>query len=133
MPELLSIEAAGERENVAVEAWALRLPWVVERPSEFAPGIRMFAVDCEPLGVRQVWLVTGLGDTGSDQTDIAVVLPDYVARFVEGLGWAWPVAPLPAGHVLMKADAFADPRVIETLVRSAYDYALPCVPPRRTR
>jgi hypothetical protein len=127
--ELLSIEAVDEVPDAAVEPWVRRLPWVVERPGGFAAGVRVFAVDCVPLGVRRVWLVTGLGETGPDRESVAVILPNYVARFIEQLGWAGPVAPLPAGHVLMKASAFADAREIEALVRTAYDYALPCVPP----
>src|SRR6478672_6630004 len=35
--------------------WVLSLPWVVERPDDdTAPGVRYFAVDCEPLDRRQV-------------------------------------------------------------------------------
>ena len=35
--------------------WVLSLPWVVERPFNVGtPGVRSFAVDCEPLGRKQL-------------------------------------------------------------------------------
>jgi hypothetical protein len=120
----------GRQTRAGLEEWVLRMPWVVERPDGFAPGVRVFGVDCEPINVRRVWLVTGMGDAGPDGDGVAVILPNYVARFVEELGWAWTAAPLPVGHVLMKASSFADPREIEALVRTAYDCALPSVPRR---
>ena len=47
-----------------VYEWILSLPWVVERPDGLGtPGVR-FAVDCEPLDLRQLWLVTGLPAPG---------------------------------------------------------------------
>ena len=47
-----------------VYEWILSLPWVVERPDGVgAPGVRTFAVDGEPLDLRQLWLNTGLRGT----------------------------------------------------------------------
>jgi hypothetical protein len=103
-----------------LETWVNSLPWVVERP-HFDPGVRMFAVDCEPLDIRRVWLVTGLGGAGNG--GLAVVLPTEVAQIVEDAGWAWRVAPVPADHVLVRASAGADRRELDALVLTAYDCA----------
>ena len=58
-----------------VREWVLSLPWVVERPTDGSrPGVRLLAVDCPPLGRRQLWLVTGLGPApyvGNDGTSVA--------------------------------------------------------------
>jgi hypothetical protein len=112
----------------ALHEWVLSLPWVVERPYEpGTPGARCFGVDCEPLGCRQVWLVTGLpSDFGSDGSGIAVVLPADAAVDVEAVGWGQMVAPLPDRHVLvvLSSSSVDRNRKLEALVLTAYSYAM---------
>ena len=56
-----------------VHEWVLGLPWVVERPTDGTrPDVRLFAVDCEPLQRRQLWLVTGLELAHDGRVRIAV-------------------------------------------------------------
>jgi hypothetical protein len=107
-------------------AWVRSLPWVVERPYPIAPGIRTFAVDCPPLGIRRVWLVTGLRPQFGDALDISVIVPREVSASVEREGWGRSVATMPADHVLMSAsfdagDASSD---VEALVLTGYRYAM---------
>jgi len=41
--------------------WVLSLPWVVERSFSLGtPGVRAFAADCGVLGIRRLWMITGL-------------------------------------------------------------------------
>src|ERR1700693_1191755 len=61
--------------------WLLSLPWVVERPYGLdTPGVRSFGVDCEPLGRRQLWLITGLQrHVDTDGIGLAVIVPTDTA------------------------------------------------------
>jgi hypothetical protein len=106
--------------------WVLSLPWVVERSYSLAtPGVRSFAIDCEPLGRRQLWLVTGLQEhlhIGS--RDVAVILPLEAARNVENAGHGRPLVPMPAQHVLMAVDCSGAGREIEAIALVAYSYAM---------
>ena len=108
--------------------WVLSLPWVVERPySRHAPGGRCFGVDCEPLGRRQLWLMTGLDrDEQTGGLGLAVIVPRDAANDIEGAGWGRQIAPLPRRHVLVAVDgaAFDRQRDAEALVLTAYGYAL---------
>ena len=82
-------------------AWVLSLPWVVERPYELAPGVRTFAVDCEPLAVRRLWLVTGLGQQADARPKVSVIVPLEVSWEIERAGWGRRVANMSPDHVLM--------------------------------
>ena len=104
----------------ALHAWILSLPWVVERRYEVVPGVRTFAIECEPLGVRRPWLVTGL----SHRPGVAVVVPDQLAEDLEILRLARTVAPMPAGHVLAYVLDEAGPTDLERVVLEAYGAAL---------
>lgn len=86
--------------------WVLSLPWVVERPYSLAtPGVRTFGVDCEPLGRRQLWLLTGLQQQlDSDGIGLAVIVPADVADELEAIGRGRCVAPMPARHALVAVD-----------------------------
>ena len=102
--------------------WVLSLPWVVEWPYSVGTcGVRSFAVECEPLGCRQLWLLTGM-----QRSNIAVIVPVEAARVIEDVGWGLPVSPMPSGHVLMmpSTDVTARPRDVEALVLSAYSHAM---------
>jgi hypothetical protein len=106
--------------------WVLSLPWVVERQYSLGtPGVRAFAVDCEPIGRRQMWLVTGLRESSVGDPGIAVILPLDAAREIEDAGWGRRLAPMPAGHALLTVygDVVDGPRV-EALVLSAYGFAM---------
>jgi hypothetical protein len=72
-----AVIAAMERLN----SWLLGLPWVVERPGlADVPGLRWFAIDCEPLGRRRLWVLTGpLGDMAPKWLCVTVVLPASTA------------------------------------------------------
>jgi hypothetical protein len=116
----------GGGRSAAFHAWVRSLPWVVERPYPIAQGVRTFAVDCPPLGIRRVWLVTGLRQQFGDALDISVIVPAEVSARVERDGWGRSVATMPADHVLMSAsfdgdDTFDD---VEALVLTGYRYAM---------
>ena len=103
--------------------WVLSLPWVVERPSNpETPGVRTFAVDCEPLDRRQLWLVTSEGAFFS----IAVILPTDAAREIEALQLGREIAQMPRRHVLLglTRDPAEEPRRAEQLILTAYSYAM---------
>jgi len=114
--------ARSGRTEDAFHQWVLSLPWVVERPYSLGtPGVRAFAVECAPLGRRELWLLTGLPLRG-----IAVLVPCEAARAIEDAGWGRPVSPMPAGRVLVAASEHATAQVssAEALVLSAYSCAM---------
>ena len=108
--------------------WALNLPWVVEMPTyPDLPCVRSFAVDCEPLDRRQLWLVTGFGERlTAGNAAISVILPLEAVDAVEAEGWGRRAALLPARHVLFAArdDAALSSREVEALALTAYTYAI---------
>jgi hypothetical protein len=108
--------------------WVLSLPWVVERPFSLeAPGVRCFAVDCEPLGRRQLWLVTGLDNNGGTSgPGITMLVPQPAANAMESTGQGRVVAPMPDGHALVTMDASScqQPQEVEALLLTAYRYAM---------
>jgi hypothetical protein len=109
-------------------AWVLSLPWVVERPFSLGtPGVRSFAVDCEPLGRRQLWLVTGLGNScGTGRLGITVLVPREAVKAIESTGQGRVLAPMPDGHALvtMHDSSCWRRQEIEALVIAAYCYAM---------
>ena len=108
--------------------WLLSLPWVVERPYSLGtPGVRAFAIDCEPLGRRQLWLVTGLrGRLDAEGMGLAVILPTEAAVELERGGWGRSLLPMPGGHALvsMNGDTVNGRQDVELLVLTAYGYAM---------
>ena len=107
--------------------WVQSLPWVVERPRDSdAPQARTFAVDCRPLGIRRIWLVTGVhGDAQWGSTGLAVVLPLEAATAVAADGEGRGVAFLKGGHVLVSVNGDPpDPMQVERLLLSAYGHAM---------
>ena len=106
--------------------WVVSLPWVVERLYEAAaPGVRCFEVECEPLGRRQVWLLTGLS-IDDDVRGLAVILPAEVAADFEALGWGKKIACLSGRYIVVALDRTTSDRYqnIEALVLTAYGYAM---------
>ena len=108
--------------------WVLSLPWVVERPFDPEnPAVRSFAVDCEPLGRQQVWLITGLDrDVWGEGSRLGVIVPEEAGHVLDGMGWGTPAMPMPNGHVLVTIDhpRNGPRRHVEALVLSAYGYAM---------
>ena len=108
--------------------WVLSLPWVAERPySVDTPGVRSFGVDCEPLGRRQLWMLTGLPrEPELDGIGIALIVPAEAASEIERTGRGRRVAPMPGHHamVTVSADALDRPADVEALVLTAYGYAM---------
>ncbi len=83
--------------------WILGLPWVTERAElPQAPGVRWFAVDCDPLDRHRTWLLVGDVDWhgAADQT-VTLVLSGEVARPLVAAGHAMLIAVLPSGHRLV--------------------------------
>jgi hypothetical protein len=83
--------------------WILGLPWVTERAElPQAPGVRWFAVDCEPLDRHRTWLLIGDIDWhGATDQPITLVLSQEVARPLVATGHAMLIAVLPSGHSLV--------------------------------
>ena len=87
--------------------------------------VTCFAVDCEPLGRRRVWLLAGL--TNDHHTSgVAVVLPIDAATEIEELGLGYRFAVISDRHVLVAPHVVAATRRqrIETVVLTAYSYAM---------
>ena len=108
--------------------WVLSLPWVVERPFSLdTPGVRSFGVDCEPLGRRRLWLLTGVRhELGINGIGLAVVVPWHAANDIECAGWGQSVAPMPGEHALVNvySELLGRRHDIEALVLAAYVYAM---------
>ena len=115
-----------DRELDRMREWVLSLPWVVKRPDDhWTPGVACFAVDCEPLHRRQVWLLTGL--TSHDHASgLAVVLPLEAAAEIEERGLGRGFALLSDQHVLvaLTIEAASRRQSIEAVVLMAYGYAM---------
>jgi len=78
--------------------WILSLPWVVERPYVLGiRGVRAFAIDCPPLDIRRMWLVTGL----PHRRAIALIVDNLRAERYEASGLATPITPMPARHTFV--------------------------------
>jgi hypothetical protein len=90
--------------------WVLGLPWVVARPGPTAmPGVRYFAVDCEPLGRRRLWLLTGsLGPVAANGWRVHIVVPASTSLRMVGAGDAVLVAPIGVEHDLVSLRARPD-------------------------
>jgi hypothetical protein len=108
--------------------WVLSLPWVVERPCGVgAPAVRSFAVDCEPLGRKRLWLVTGMRRASTPGVlDVAVILPIEAALAAENAGLGRCSVPMPAGYMLLRAvdGTLRRPLALEALVLAAYSHAM---------
>jgi hypothetical protein len=123
------VATSSEDQDIELEQfheWVLSLPWVVERPYEAATsGVRCFGVECEPLGRRQVWLLTGLS-TDEDARGLAVILPSDVAVDIDALGWGEMIAALSDRNTVVALNRTTLDRYqkIEALVLTAYGHAM---------
>jgi hypothetical protein len=110
-----------ERAQDDFHEWILSLPWVVERPCiPGAPSVRTFAIACEPLDVRQVWLVTGL----PPGRRVAVVVPSSLAVEWEMHGVGRALAPMPHRYTLFGLHAEADDIDVERVLLETYGTVL---------
>jgi hypothetical protein len=65
-------------------------------------GVRCFAVDCEPLGRRRLWLLTGsLGPLAANGCLVHIVVPASASCWLVAAGAAVLVAPIGAEHDLV--------------------------------
>jgi hypothetical protein len=117
-----------ERAFDGFHEWVLSLPWVVERPYSIAtPGVRSFGVECEPLGRRRLWLLTGLQrELQIDGMGLAVILPFSAAYDIECAGLGRCVAPMPGQHELLSVhcESLGRRQDIEAVVVTAYGHAM---------
>lgn len=111
--------------------WLLSLPWVVELPTDGTrAGVRLFAVECEPLRRRRMLVATGLDEVRDDNVahiGLAAIMPAAALRIPGRDDWVvHAAAPLPADHVLvaLQDEATSDRRDLEAFVLEAYCYAL---------
>jgi hypothetical protein len=71
---------------------------VVERPYVLGiRGVRVFAIECPPLDIRRMWLVTGL----PHRRAIALIVDNLRAERYEASGVATPITPMPALHTFV--------------------------------
>jgi len=106
-----------EPERDCLHRWILSLPWVEERPRILgALGVRTFAVSCEPLDVRQLWLVTGLR-VGNG---MAMIVPNTLAERWESHGLASTIAPMSARHTLLSVSEHASDLDVERVILEGY-------------
>ncbi len=119
------VTAAPRRGLEDLHRWVESLPWVVERPITMCAGVRMFGVDCPPLGRRRMWLVTGLGDDATDDSDsVSVIVPEEVALAAERMGWGRRSMPMPERHALVRSTGPVDSDSVVALVLAAYQHAV---------
>src|SRR5215471_2869982 len=106
--------------------WVLSLPWVVERAySPGTPGVRCFGIDCEPLGRRQLWLLTTVRrPLENDLLSVAVIVPAEIAHEIEDADAGHILATMPGCHALVTVRADSACGNLESLVLTAYGYAL---------
>ena len=123
------LESVRPSAHLHLHTWVRSLPWVVERPDEGTHrGVRLFAIECEPLARRQVWLMTGMSSSvNGEGTGIAAIMPRAALRPPRPAGWVERIAtPLPNGHVVvMLENGSLRPRQeVENFVLTAYMYAM---------
>ena len=111
--------AAVERD--AFHDWILSLPWVVERPYVLGiRGVRAFAVDCPPLDIRRMWLVTGL----PSGRGVALIVESSQADAYVNAGVAAPLAPMPARHTMITLSDDLGDSGLERVILDVYSTLL---------
>jgi hypothetical protein len=95
--------------------WLVGLPWVVERPPfQERPGLRCFAIDCAPLGLRRVWALVGPFTKETDPASSThVVLPNWLADHTQSSGDGTIAASLGDRHALVSLDPQRTPNEVE--------------------
>lgn len=111
-----------------VVEWVRSLPWVVDRSVHGGSrGVRLFAVDCAPLGRRRLWLVAEPAKNAPDGVDLGAVIPVAASWDAEAAGWKVHRAmPLADDQVLMTlgSDTVHERHGIEAFVLAAYSHAM---------
>jgi hypothetical protein len=111
--------------------WASSHPFVVERAHGLSETVRMYDVDCEPLGQRRTWLVLDFARLDSPRpTSVTVFLPRKVAAMASKAEWGYSFGRMYddrltlestcADRVVFRVDPLAGRRNVETVVLSAY-------------
>jgi len=109
-------------ERDAFHDWILSLPWVLERPCvSDAHGVRTFAIECHPLDIRRLWLVTGL----PHGCGIALIVDDTRANFYKVAGLATPIAAMPGNHTMIALTDGLRETALERAVLDVYGALLP--------
>jgi hypothetical protein len=95
--------------------WLVGLPWVVERPPfPDRPGLRCFAIDCSPLGLRRVWALVGPFTKETEPASSAhVVLPNWLADHTQSSGDGTIATSLGDRHALVSLDPETQPNGVE--------------------
>jgi hypothetical protein len=115
--------------------WAASLPFVVERPHGLSDSVRMFEIDCQPLGVRASWLMIDYSDAaGGHPTSITMIVPRADVRGARRAGRRRPPRralgdPITleldmVDRAILKVDPSASREGIETVVLAGYSAVL---------
>jgi hypothetical protein len=115
--------------------WAASLPFVVERPQGLSDTVRMFEIDCEPLGVRASLLMIHCTHPAScHPTSITVIVPRAYGREARrggrGLAHRRPLGdPITleldmVDRAILTVDPNASRDRIEAVVLEAYSAAM---------
>jgi hypothetical protein len=90
---------------------------VVERPYVVrVRGARAFAIDCQPLDIRRMWLVTGL----PYGRGIALIVDNSRADRYEAAGVVTRITPMPALHTLVGLSEDVGEFDLEQLILEVY-------------
>jgi hypothetical protein len=111
--------------------WAANQPFVVERAHGLSETVRVYDVDCEPLGQRRTWLILDFETADSMRpTSITVLLPRKVAAMAARAEWGRSYGPTRddqtvlecarADRVIFRVDPLAGRRSVEAVVLGAY-------------
>lgn len=102
----------------ALQSWILGLPWVV---SDRAPldVPQHIVIDCEPLGLRRVWIVVAC-ETDARETDLFVVVTSDLTPVAGELGWFTGIVPLDGGHSLCRLDLELGSEELEMVLLATY-------------
>ncbi|HEY3673816.1 MAG TPA: hypothetical protein VGN51_22970 [Acidimicrobiia bacterium] len=108
--------------------WVANMPYVVERTRSSSSTVRVYDIDCEPLGHRSPWVILECSPDSPLPTGISVLLPQSLAEKAATAGWGHSYThkvpkrdsvDRPA-RVVFRIDALADRRYIETVVMGSY-------------
>jgi hypothetical protein len=109
--------------------WVSNMPYVVERSDGSSSPVRVFDIDCEPLGQRRRWLILDFAPDSPTPSGISLLLPRSLAERAARAGWGHRYThKLLAGgvadrstRVVLRVDARAERRQIESVVMESYN------------
>jgi len=108
--------------------WVSNMPYVVERSEGVSSPVRIYDIDCEPLGQRSRWLILEYAPDIPTPMGISVLLPPRLADKAARAGWGRSHSHNVRGSdatdrdrpVVFRIDARAERRHIEDVVMGAY-------------